>query len=171
MQKCPIHKQKKQISMDPFLRSGAWDQVCLAHHVLRGPPQVGLSRQNRLLTEKERSLTDWTSWLSWDIMDPLDAVSLKDLLEELMSLRFWVWKLNLFHPTECGESSLVSSWKGEFSGFFRWGEVKEMFNHLFTVDNLWIILEKWAMPAMVASCRIPAKSPDISSPSWTAQAR
>jgi len=39
--------------------------VCLAHHVLRGPPQVGLSRQNRLLTEK-------------------------DLLEELMSLRFWV---------------------------------------------------------------------------------
>mmetsp|Transcript_30841 Transcript_30841/g.49670 ORF Transcript_30841/g.49670 Transcript_30841/m.49670 type:complete len:826 (+) Transcript_30841:94-2571(+) len=39
--------------------------VCLAHHVLRGPPQVGLSRQNRLLNEKE-------------------------LLEELMSLRFWV---------------------------------------------------------------------------------
>lgn len=39
--------------------------VCLAHHVLRGPPLVGLSRQSRLLNEK-------------------------DLLEELMSLRYWV---------------------------------------------------------------------------------
>ncbi|CAE7226789.1 unnamed protein product [Symbiodinium sp. CCMP2456] len=38
--------------------------VCLAHHVLRGPPLVGLSRQSRLLNEK-------------------------DLLEELMSLRYW----------------------------------------------------------------------------------
>ncbi|CAJ1374121.1 unnamed protein product [Effrenium voratum] len=39
--------------------------VCLAQHVLRGPPLVGLSRQNRLLNEKE-------------------------LLEELLSLRYWV---------------------------------------------------------------------------------
>ena len=29
-------------------------EVCLAHHVLRGPPLVGLSRQNRLLNEKVR---------------------------------------------------------------------------------------------------------------------
>ncbi|CAK9102933.1 unnamed protein product [Durusdinium trenchii] len=39
--------------------------VCLAHHILRGPPQVGLSRQNRLLNEKE-------------------------LLDELLNLRHWI---------------------------------------------------------------------------------
>mmetsp|Transcript_2413 Transcript_2413/g.4427 ORF Transcript_2413/g.4427 Transcript_2413/m.4427 type:complete len:900 (-) Transcript_2413:107-2806(-) len=39
--------------------------VCLGQHVLRGPPQCGLSRQNRLLNEKE-------------------------LLEELLNLREWV---------------------------------------------------------------------------------
>lgn len=39
--------------------------VCLGQHVLRGPPQCGISRQNRLLQEK-------------------------DLLEELLALRQWI---------------------------------------------------------------------------------
>ncbi|CAL1147644.1 unnamed protein product [Cladocopium goreaui] len=55
-----------------FQHFPATAEVCLAHHVLRGPPQVGLSRQNRLLNEKE-------------------------LLEELMSLRFWVGRLGSGH--------------------------------------------------------------------------
>eukprot|EP00931_Biecheleriopsis_adriatica_P066367 TRINITY_DN40742_c0_g1_i1.p1 TRINITY_DN40742_c0_g1~~TRINITY_DN40742_c0_g1_i1.p1 ORF type:complete len:889 (+),score=240.47 TRINITY_DN40742_c0_g1_i1:62-2668(+) len=55
--------------------------VCLAQHVLRGPPQVGLSRQNRLLNEKE-------------------------LLEELMNLREWITQRHM--PADWSIDRLVS---------------------------------------------------------------
>eukprot|EP00930_Biecheleria_cincta_P042807 TRINITY_DN29457_c0_g1_i1.p1 TRINITY_DN29457_c0_g1~~TRINITY_DN29457_c0_g1_i1.p1 ORF type:complete len:886 (+),score=190.50 TRINITY_DN29457_c0_g1_i1:133-2790(+) len=55
--------------------------VCLGQHVLRGPPQCGLSRQNRLLQEK-------------------------DLLEELLALRQWITQRHI--PPGWSPDKLVS---------------------------------------------------------------
>ena len=64
-------------------------EVCLAHHVLRGPPLVGLSRQNRLLQE-------WLGLLGASFCKcfhrfPSRSFTRKELLEELLNLRYWAW--------------------------------------------------------------------------------
>ena len=79
-------------------------EVCLAHHVLRGPPLVGLSRQSRLLNEKDVGGNILHDVGSLQTQAVTKLPMQQDLLEELMSLRFWDSSSDRLGASACGGS-------------------------------------------------------------------
>ena len=128
----PILKQNNQITMDPvfqwLMRSGLFGTSRFKRASSSGfvATEPAPHREGA-----EVSFTDSTSWLK---MGHHGSIGM--LCGRICWKSWWV--------CVSGSGSLIccsNRWvreKGACSGMFRSGEVKEMFNHLFT-DNLWMI--------------------------------